>query len=884
MKKALLFLSLTFLYSFIFGQGNVDSLKRELQTATKEKEIIILNELAVSLKKTNPTESFNYASEALQKATEIGEKEGQSEAYYNMGVASYFKSDFTDALVNYENALVLKRELNDSVYEAKLLYNIGLILHKQADFEKAAQYYQQSLEIEEAVDNKPNIARIVLAMGVINMNWSNHAKAEEYFNEALELYSLIGDRLGIANANMNIGLNKFNSTSPLSKAQAENQSDAEKEAMSEIYKEAVTYYERALAEYEAMGYLANIALVLNNISVVYKKMNDNVKSIDFAERSLEVSEKMGDKMSMALTYGNLGSLYFQNKDFANAIEYNDKSIRLARELNLKEIEKETYRAYTDIYEELGRYKEALWNHRRYAALKDSLFSSETQKQFTEMQTKYETDKKEKEIELLNKDKVLQDNQIKQQQTLILVFISVSVVILVFLILLVRMFTQKKKANMLLAEQNEEILQQKEEIQTQAEQLRFVNVELEKLSIVASETDNSVIIADANGKIEWVNEGFMRLMGYTYDEFVNSHGDNLIDNSKNPNIREAIAESISKGQSAVYTAPTTTKDGRVVWLQTTLTPILASDGTLSKLVAIDSDISKIKEAEEEIKKQHDLILDQRQEILDSIHYARRIQTAVLPLEEIIINSFSDHFILYKPRDIVSGDFYWFTSKGHKTVIAAADCTGHGVPGAFMSMLGVSFLNEIVNKKALEGSCFPDNECQDVINASEILDQLRDSVIRSLHQTGKSGESKDGMDIALCIVDHETKQMQYAGANNPVYIVDPSIQAVEDELELLTEIKGDKMPIGIYYSAELEPFTTKEVQLQKGQTVYIFSDGYADQFGGNKGKKFKYKSFKQLLIKNRNKTLSEQKEILNETFENWRGDIEQIDDIIVIGFRI
>ncbi|HAN18172.1 MAG: hypothetical protein A2X13_07690 [Bacteroidetes bacterium GWC2_33_15] len=265
--------------------------------------------------------------------------------------------------------------------------------------------------------------------------------------------------------------------------------------------------------------------------------------------------------------------------------------------------------------------------------------------------------------------------------------------------------------------------------------------------------------------------------------------------------------------------------------------------------------------DEIEKQRDEIADKNKSITDSIEYAKRIQNAVLPSKELAQEILPEHFILFRPRDIVSGDFYWFTKKDNLLIIIAADCTGHGVPGAFMSMLGVSFINEIVNK-------------HEVIYAGDILTHLRADVKRTLSQTGKEGEAKDGMDIALCIVDLEKMKMQYAGAYNPMYMF---------RNNELIEYKADRMPIGIYVK-ERETFTNNEIDLQKGDVFYIFSDGYQDQFGGETGEKFKTKNFKEYLQQIHKKPMAEQRELLNTNIDKWRGRWEQVDDIIVLGVRI
>jgi len=402
----------------------------------------------------------------------------------------------------------------------------------------------------------------------------------------------------------------------------------------------------------------------------------------------------------------------------------------------------------------------------------------------------------------------------------------------------------------------EIIKQNEKITAQARMLELSNFELEKLSLVASKTDNSVIIASPDGELEWVNDGFTRLLGVTFDEFKESYGSNLFDSSLNPNIREMVEEGVRDRKSITYTAKTITRRSRLIWIQTTLTPIFDNNDNLRKFIAIDADITKIKFAEEEIAKQ-------KEKIIESILYASRIQSAVLPPEDMLAKILNDHFILFIPKDIVSGDFYWATQHGRQSVIVAADCTGHGVPGAFMSMMGITFLNEIV-------ALFP----EDKIYANLILNHLRNNVKKALRQTGKEGEAKDGMDISVCIIDHDNMKLQYAGANNAMILI---------RNHEVIEYQPDDMPIGIFYK-ERESFTNNIIDIQKDDCFYISSDGYADQFGGEKGRKFMIKRFKELILNTSHLPMEEQKEVFLQSFVNWKGAFRQIDDILVIGFRI
>jgi serine phosphatase RsbU (regulator of sigma subunit) len=285
--------------------------------------------------------------------------------------------------------------------------------------------------------------------------------------------------------------------------------------------------------------------------------------------------------------------------------------------------------------------------------------------------------------------------------------------------------------------------------------------------------------------------------------------------------------------------------------------------------------EVVEQKDEIEKQRDVVMYQKKEITDSIHYAKRIQTAVLPDDKILKDTFADYFVLFRPKDIVSGDFYWMSSKNENVIFTAADCTGHGVPGAFMSMLGVSFLNKIVNESG-------------IVQPSEILKHMRENVIIALKQEGTFETTKDGMDISLCSVDIKKMKLEFSGANNPLLIIRKDEAGYE-----IIEFKGDKMPIGFH--SRMDDFTNHEFDIKKGDTIYLFSDGFVDQFGGPDGRKFMKPRFKQMLVDNQILDLDLQKIAFNTILDEWiksTGDpisghnpaLGQIDDIILIGVRV
>ncbi len=286
--------------------------------------------------------------------------------------------------------------------------------------------------------------------------------------------------------------------------------------------------------------------------------------------------------------------------------------------------------------------------------------------------------------------------------------------------------------------------------------------------------------------------------------------------------------------------------------------------------------KINEQNNILTAQREELEDKHRDIMDSIKYAKRIQEAILPPKHVLEENIKEHFVLYKPKDIVSGDFYWTEEHDGKVMVAAVDCTGHGVPGAFVSIVGSNGLNRAVNEFKLTRPAL-------------ILDKLNFLVTDSLHQ-GET-EGKDGMDMALCCLDREKGKVYFSGANNSLYVVSNKLQAEKnnivhklDDNRIMYELKADKQPIGGESSYKQTPFTHHEIDLIKGDMIYLFTDGFADQFGGAKGKKFKYANLFKLLSEISLFAMENQKEKLNFAFEDWKKDLEQLDDVCVIGIRV
>lgn len=426
----------------------------------------------------------------------------------------------------------------------------------------------------------------------------------------------------------------------------------------------------------------------------------------------------------------------------------------------------------------------------------------------------------------------------------------------------RLHQKNKELEQIVIARTAEITQQKEELAT-------INEDLEKLSIVASETDNAVLIMDENGEIEWINEGFMRLYGYTLDEF--KKFGNIYQISSDPLLKEKIEAAVHNSKSIIYQSITERKNGEKIHAQTTVTPIKDESGKLKKIIAIDSDITKLKEAEEQIIQKSDEINAQKNElelknhqIGDSIEYAKTIQNAMLPSKE-IINSFFDSFIIYKPKDVVSGDFYWALpiADENAMIIAAVDCTGHGVPGAFMSMIGMSILNNIVNVNK-------------IYQPSQIIEKLDIEIRRALRQS--ETDNKDGMDLGIIYLQKSDKNaiLKFAGAKSPLIIYRNNDKSIE-------KIKGTRRSIGgIITNRNKQEFINHIFEIEKNDRLYLFSDGIADQ---NNFERVRLGTERLInaIQESTEMEMTIQSKYLSDMLAEWQKNEIQRDDMMLLGLK-
>jgi PAS domain S-box-containing protein len=376
-------------------------------------------------------------------------------------------------------------------------------------------------------------------------------------------------------------------------------------------------------------------------------------------------------------------------------------------------------------------------------------------------------------------------------------------------------------------------------------------------------NNLIVVANPQGAVEYVSPSVKSMLGFEPNDLL---GDGWWNNTKSGN-EQSISfieyiENIFKtnglknATEVSYERKLSTALGTDKWIlwNTSLGP----DNTV---ISIGSDITLRKNAEFELERKNKSLQQKNEDIIDSIQYARKIQDAILPNVEKISESLSDAFVLYLPKDVVSGDFYFYYKKDNKLFIAAVDCTGHGVPGALMSVVGNSIFKDLIVKRELE-------------SPSEILEALDNEVNNLLQKEDSYDVMSDGMDVSLAVIDIETNQLTFSGAMRPLWLV----RAGE-----VVELKGNRYPIGYFYGVE-KSFTNTVIDLKKEDQLYLFSDGYADQFGGEKNKKFNKNKLKELLISIQAMSGEEQQGFLEYALKNWRQETEQTDDVLIVGLKI
>lgn len=688
------------------GQSIVDSLLKVLPDVQDTNKVNVLNNLSYAIANINPEQSREYATQAIALATQINYQHGYASGIDIMGTYYERLGDYAKALEYKFQALRIHEQINDIGGIAKSLNNIGVIYYRQKNFERSLEYYEKALAIMQKQNKPYAVAVYLLNIGEIYQEKGDYAKAIEYQEKSMEISKKIA-----------------------------NMEDC-------------------------------IAFSLGIIGKCYAAQGKYTKALENMRQTMQIFESINDKISLAEYLVESGNVYIAMKNYTEASKNFQRAIQISTDIGDSNWLKYAHLGLAKTYAAQKNFEKAYLHQVQYDSLKDIVFNENNAKRIEQMQTLYESEKKQAEIEMLKKDKLIKEEENRISRLVNYSFLGTFLFISALTFVLYRNNRNKQKANQLLTHKNNEINLKNAELEQQKEEILTQRDLLENQNVV---------------------------------------------------------------------------------LQT---------------------------QQKELQERNTEIEKQRNDITASISYAKRIQTAILPEMNKVKQFLPSSFVLYKPRDIVSGDFYYFATLqeaealhhdgtrqlSEKIILAAVDCTGHGVPGAFMSMIGDAMLNQIVN-------------IQRISSPDRILNELHKGIRLMLKQ--QEGENRDGMDISICTIDLQSKVMEFAGARNAMYLI---------QNQELKEIKADRFSIGGYQQEKERIFNKSIIKLDVPTTFYLSTDGYKDQFGSEEGKKFSARRFKELLLQIHHLDSQEQHRILESTFEEWKGRELQIDDVLVIGVSI
>jgi serine phosphatase RsbU (regulator of sigma subunit) len=642
--------------------------------------------------------------------------------------------------------------------------------------------------------------------------------AIRYGYESKSLSRKLGFRWGLAEAYKNTGLGYY---------------------MQGNYSDALINWEASLEIYTELGNEQRIANILSNMGSVYYTIGQHVEAIEYSLRALKLAERLGDTLRIGTLLLNMGAVYTDLNSLDSGLIYYARAVEIAESLGDNDMRGIATLNIGEAYLEKEAYDTALY----YFEKALTILQSPVDIAFclTFIGNIYaEKEAYEQALIYLNDAlKLAVEENAQREKVGILVSLAI---IYESLDQLDATFGYLKQAESIAEEigLNEELSGIYEGLaDNYAAHLDYRNAY--KYLSLQNTIDNTIF------RIE--SEDQARDLINTYQMEKKQAEIEILEQ------RSQIEQLISRRQKAII-------------LSVSLFGVLL----LAVAFGLNNRMSYIRKTNEKINAQNSLITD-------SITYAQRIQTATLPSRGLLAKVMPEHFILLKPKDIVSGDFYWVKEVQDSLVIVGADCTGHGVPGAFMSMLGITLLNDLIG-----------NQCQD--SPGKLLEQLRLKVKEMFLQEGETDKQKDGMEMVIAILNRNKRELLFAGANNPLFLVRDRKHAWDERLEKfaslanqkhqLYDLKGDSQPIGVHW--EEKEFCTHSISLKDHDSFYIFSDGYVDQFGGANRKRFKTLNFKRLILSVQDQSMEEQKRILEQNFEEWRGNMEQIDDVTVIGVRV
>lgn len=622
--------------------------------------------------------------------------------------------------------------------------------------------------------------------------------------------------------------------------------------------EAIKNFEKAVKVSEEVNDLKVIPTALNNIGYIYKHQGNILKALEYYHESLKLNKQLGDEIEAALCLNNIGSIYYAEKEYEKALKYYREALIIEKKVGSKKGEGRLYSnigatykgqgnietaiEYFDhslkIYKEINNERGMAFSQTKKAELE--LTVSERQKDYSNLS--------DIEKRLISSKLIFEE--LEDNEGLVFTLYNLSRVNL--------LQGDIEKANLY------------------GQQSLIVS---KKIGYPASIKDAAKVLQNISlAKNDYRRAFLMQELFYKMQDSISNQStkEGIIQKQYEYEYeKKAIKDSLEAREIQKI------KDlehSQEIERQKTYTYVgIFGLGLMGVIILIVLRGYRVKKKSNlALAEKNKVIEEKSNEITDSINYAQRIQQAIIPPAEEVNSNLREAFVFYQPKDIVAGDFYWLQQIGDVVLYAAADCTGHGVPGALVSVVCNNALNRAVKEYKL-------------IDPGEILNKAKEIIIETFQRSqNKEFTIKDGMDIALCSIDFYKLELKYAGANNPLYIINKSRNGWDFEGKMIgeesegVEIKPDKQPVAIHFNNQ--PFTTHSIKLQKGDNIYTFSDGYADQFGGPKGKKFMYKRFKSLLLSISDLSTDEQKVVLEKEFHKWMGNLDQIDDVCVMGVKI
>jgi PAS domain S-box-containing protein len=756
-------------------------------------------------------------------------------------------NNFKEAELLYSKSIQLVSETNDVKRIIEFETQKGKLLFSRADFPGSMSAFLNSLKKSEEIDDKSLTAMANFNIATVYLEQQDADNAILFFNKAINRFVEVNSVENTMLCYSGLGAS---------------------ERLKKNYWKALEYYKTAVKNPNSLHFEKSLSLIYNNIGTLYKKVQKTDSAFIYFNKALELKLKIGDETGAIHSYLNIARLYKETGLFSKSFDNLNVAYSKAKNSNNLLLQRDVFKELSDIYRIKGNFEQAFEYLSTVYVINDSIFNSEKIKISQELEKNYSLAKTENELIMQKKELEHKELIISQQNSKIIMSLGALSSAVLVLLILVFAYRLKNKSNKKLQESKKIIESQNMELEAVNNQLMMVNKELEKLSLVASETDNSIMIFSTDGEFEWANAGFERLTGYTFQEYRQMFGSNLFVLSSNAEVKDVVEQCFATKKPVSYSSSVNHKSGQKKWTHTTLTPILDSSHRISKIVAIDADITVLKDYEEAVRNQKSEIEMSNKELerknaqlTNSIKYAKHIQVAILPSEKLMTEYFREQFVIYMPRDIVSGDFYWVSKHNQYVFIALVDCTGHGVPGAFMSMIGNTLLNQIVNEKK-------------IFDAGLILKNLHQGTIFALSQ-GHENTNDDGMEIALCAIDTSLKRIQISATNQSVFLCKNGC---------ITETKYDLLTIGTSLLNETEySFQSEWFDYDENTNIYMATDGLFDQFGGPKKQKFSKKQFLEILCAFENESLAEQKDILLARFCDWKNNGKQIDDTSVIAFK-